>query len=464
MQQSRKAGAVPVYVYVILLAALLALLTLAVLAVVPGRDTLVMPGSQDAETRAGYLNVSDDWFPQEQNMTRAELAQVLSGVAAGVPRTFPRFQDVPCDAWYAPAVQKAAGLGLMSGADGAFRPAEPATRAECADALARLLPSDVWGELQTFPDVPADHWAYLSIARTAACGLLQADSDGLFHPDDGLKRQEAEETFNRLLDCSLGPSYDQSCLRTISNASVSRLTYGDIMETALVRCPPCAGDCLEEWICAASETVLEPEPESTRDPRRTKDPKPAPIPLSDGPHRIDGRLYWVLDGEFVRDRCIGNLYFDEEGRYTTENEELDERLNAIVEELTDDSMTRDEKMRTLFCYIRDNYTYLKRPLISAGQTGWEADYALFFLTNGRGNCHNFAATFCLLCRELGLPAYTVVGQVLNGPHGWVEIKLDGTVYMFDPQLEWRYLRDWGRVGYNFFKMSPYSTPVLYTRY
>lgn len=461
MRQSRKFGAAPAYV--IVPAALLALLTLAIVAA-PGRGALVMPGPQDAGDQAGRLDIREEWFPPEQDMTRAELAQMLSGMTEDVPQTLPQFRDVPWDAWYAPAVRKVVGLGLMSGADGAFRPADPATRAECAAALARLLPFDTWDDLETFPDVPAGHWAYLSIARTAACGLLQGDGDGLFHPDGGLKRCEAEAAFNRLLDCSPGLSYqwDRNGVQALSDVSGSQRTYGDILGAALTCRSASAGDALEQWACEVSKPVSEPTPDPA-DPEVAADPEPALPALDDGPHRIDGWLYWVAGGEFVRDQRVGDLYFDENGCYTTGNEELDEKLNAIVEETTDGSMTQDEQMRALFDYVRDNFTYLKQPLISKDQTDWETDYALFFLNNGKGNCHNFAATYCLLCREVGLPAYTVVGEVLNGPHGWVEIELDGSVYMFDPQLEWRYLRDWGMAGYRFFKLSPGNTPVVYTR-
>ena len=45
----------------------------------------------------------------------------------------------------------------------------------------------------------------------------------------------------------------------------------------------------------------------------------------------------------------------------------------------------------------------------------------------------------------------------------VEMELDGTVYMFDPQLEWRYLHDYGRTGYNLFKMLPSHARFTYIR-
>ena len=51
----------------------------------------------------------------------------------------------------------------------------------------------------------------------------------------------------------------------------------------------------------------------------------------------------------------------------------------------------------------------------------------------------------------------------NSPHGWVEMELDGTVYMFDPQLEWRYLHDYGRTGYDLFKMLPSHARFTYIR-
>ena len=404
----------------VLLSVLLAASLTAPAAAAPARDAPVMLIPQDTGTHAKYMDGSSGWFRPEQDVTRAELAQMLSAVTADAPSSAPAFYDVPWDAWYAPAVQKAAGLGLMSGTDGAFRPNDSATRAECAAALALLLPYDAWSGAQTFPDVPTGHWAYLSIARTAAYGLFRGDGTGLFHPDDGLKRCEAAAVFNRLLGRTPDASYlsHHTGLSSFPDVPAAHWAYADIMEAAVThQCSNWLGR--EIWISADA-------------------PAPAQPALPEEP---------ALPAN---------------GCYTTGNAELDEKLNAIVEELTDDSMTRDQKLRVLFNYVRDNFKYLKRPLISKGQTGWEPEYALFFLNNGKGNCYSFSATYCLLCRELGLPAYTVVGSALNSPHGWVEIVLDGSVYMFDTQLEWRYLHDWGKSGYDFFKMSPDRTPVQYT--
>lgn len=408
---------------------------------------------QNAVEHTKYMEGSGGWFNPEQSVTRAELAQMLARVVAGTPVSSPFLNDVPAGIWYAPAVQKAAGLGLLTSSEGAFRPDAPATRAECAYALSLVIPYDVT-VTQGFPDVAPDHWAWYAISRTAAYGLFHGDAEGLFHPDDPLKRCEAVAVFNRLLGRSpdLQTLAWRADLRTFPDVPPSHWAYAEIME-ATVTHQYAAAEGGETWLSLPAVEPVVPE---------TPGAEAAGLP--NGPQRIDGHLYWVVDGTFARSCSMDGLQFDENGWYTTGDAELDGMLNELVDRLTNESMTRDQKLRALYNYIRDNFTYLKRPLISKGQTGWHAQYAKYFLTNGKGNCYNFSATYCLLCQELGLPAYTVVGSVLNSPHGWVEIVLDGEVYMFDTQLEWRYLHQYKKTGYDLFKMSPRKTPFKYTWY
>lgn len=426
------------------------------------RTAPVMLIPQSGGEHVGYMNgTGQGLFQPGREVTRAELAQMLNAIMMDFPEIVPSFSDVAWEAWYAPAVERVTGLGLMTGTEGLFRPDAPATRAECAAALALLIPYEV-AAAGSFPDVGTDHWAYEAISRTAAQGLLCGDDQGNFRPDDSLLRCEAAAVFNRLL----GRKADvlaisrMAGLCSFSDVPATHWAYAEIVEATVSHRWTYNLDSSEGWISAEVSEGPGADPVSYPDPPA---PAPSDTGLSDGPHRIDGRLYWVRNGEFVRNEQVNALYFDENGCYTTGNTELDERLNAIVEELTDDSMTRDEKLRAMYNYIRDNFRYLKRPLISKGQTGWEADYALYFLQNGKGNCYNFSAAYCLLCRELGLPAYVVVGSALNSPHGWVEIELDGDTYMFDTQLEWRYLHDWGKTGYDLFKMPAGKTPFKYTR-
>lgn len=70
-------------------------------------------------------------------------------------------------------------------------------------------------------------------------------------------------------------------------------------------------------------------------------------------------------------------------------------------------------------------------------------YADFGFDKGKGNCYVMAATFCEMARLLGYDArqisgFVPLGSQINGqnigPHSWVEIDMDGTTYVFDPDF------------------------------
>ena len=426
----------------------------------PERTAAVMMIPQTDGVHIKYMDGgAQGLFQPDAPLTRSGLAQILHGLTEDRPASVPALSDVPQDAWYADAAGTAVGLGLMTADYGLFRPGDPVTRAECAYALSQLLPYDA-PLLDVFYDVWPGYWAYQAICRTAGQGLFYGDGTGAFRPEDSLDRCEAVAVFNRLLGRSpdLQALSWQTGLRTFPDVPPTHWAYGEIMEATVTH--QCVPDGLggESWLSAAGEAPAAPV-----EPAAPTAQAGDAAGLPEGPQRIDGHLYWVSGGQFVRSCGMDGLQFDENGWYTTGDTELDGMLNELVDRLTNDSMTLDEKLRALYNYVRDNFTYLKRPLISKGQTGWEPEYAKYFLTNGRGNCYNFSATYALLCQELGLPAYTVVGQALNSPHGWVEIQLDGATYLFDTQLAWRYLHNWGKTGYDFFKMPVNKTTVQYTR-
>lgn len=404
------------------------------------RTAPVMTLSRAEGDHISYLSGINGNFCPERVVTRRELAQVLSVIVTDLPVSVTALYDVAWDDDDAAVIQKAVGLDLLSAPDGFFRPADPATRAECAWALSWLLPYGA-EERVSFPDVAEEYWAWDAISRCGGFGLFAGDGSVRFNPEEPVRRYELAVLFNRVL----GRGTDQGfvarfpAFQFFPDVPASHVGYWDILEATVPHQSGRKDDGGECWLWAGLKFE------------------------QDGPFRANRRLYYVQNGEFVREEYVGYLYFDAYGRYTTGNARLDVRLNNIIEWLTNDGMNRDQKLRALFNYLRDNYTYLKRPLISKGQTGWEPDYALFFLNNGKGNCYCFSAAYCLLCRNLGLQAYTVVGRALNSPHGWVEIKLDGAVYLFDTQLEWRYLHDWGRQGYNFFKQPYNNTTVVYSR-
>ena len=400
--------------------------------------------SLNTQDHSKYMDgAADGLFHPEQAMTRAEAAQVLYNRLAEQPEARVSFADVPEGMWYTQAVESLGALGVLEWQEGAsFYPDQAITRGDFAVMVSSFLPETQ--ELETFSDVPQDGPYYEAVGTAAAYGLFSGYPDGAFHPEASLSRAQAAVVFNQLLEREpdTGAIASAANLRIFPDVPPDHWAYNAIMEATVSHTYTTVLS-HEVWSQVTTETTV----------------------LPDGYYRFDGWLYRVQNGVFLRGTTVDGFSFDAQGRYTTGSAALDAQLNEIVETYTNDAMTRDEKLRALYHYVRDNFSYLRRDLVSKDQTGWEAAYAEEFLRLGLGNCYSFSATFCLLSRELGLPAYTVVGGLgeNNSPHGWVEIELDGTVYMFDPQLEWRYLHDYGRTGYDLFKVLPSQARFIYVR-
>ena len=80
---------------------------------------------------------------------------------------------------------------------------------------------------------------------------------------------------------------------------------------------------------------------------------------------------------------------------------------------------------------------------------WYADYGF---QNKKGNCYVMAATFYEMAVLLGYDAKQISGSVGMrsggyGPHSWVEITLDGTVYVYDPNFTNETKRNGFKISY-----------------
>lgn len=69
-------------------------------------------------------------------------------------------------------------------------------------------------------------------------------------------------------------------------------------------------------------------------------------------------------------------------------------------------------------------------------------------STGTGGCYVMAACFYEMARDLGYEAHQISGQVPLrtggiGPHSWVEVVIDGTTYVVDPDFHY----ETGRNGY-----------------
>ncbi len=195
-----------------------------------------------------------------------------------------------------------------------------------------------------------------------------------------------------------------------------------------------------------------PIPEPTPTPAPTLDPdvllrEQRLSEAQDGFWWDKGYLYAIdEEGGFLRNTYIGVLRFDEDGRYTSGDEKLDELVAGVIEENTDSVMTRMEKLRAMYEYTRDNIKYVGFPNHELsiepahGPDGWMIEVASKALEEKAGNCYYFAAEFAALARGLGYQAYATGGvmSAMEDPHGWIQIvDEDGKIWMCDPENEYR---------------------------
>lgn len=152
----------------------------------------------------------DGSFRPNGKVTRAEFVKLLlplfAGAGAGADRVSSApFADVPQDAWYAEAVERAAAAGIVQGADGTFRPTDPVTREEMAVMLDRALgivTDDLDPEklLGVFADgTKVSGWARMQVAYAVKAGLLKG-SGGRLNPGATATRAEAATVLLRVLE------------------------------------------------------------------------------------------------------------------------------------------------------------------------------------------------------------------------------------------------------------------------
>mgnify|MGYP002732168145 CR=1 FL=1 len=184
-----------------------------------------------------------------------------------------------------------------------------------------------------------------------------------------------------------------------------------------------------------------------------------------GLHEIDGGMYYVKeDGSFLTNSAVGYLTFDANGRYTSGNATLDSYVDQALAACTNSGMTKAQKLRAAYLYVRDHGAYLARPHQARGTTAWAEESALFMFEHKKGNCYCFAGQFLYMARRLGYDAYVVSGGVgrKDSDHAWVMICENGVPYIYDVELEWGYRAGrYGHAEYNMYKMPMNKTVFSY---
>lgn len=118
------------------------------------------------------------------------------------------------------------------------------------------------------------------------------------------------------------------------------------------------------------------------------------------------------------------------------------RAQAVVAGITNDGMTKEQKLRVCYDYVKVAYPEIKPRIPHYTGMDWPVIYANDMFVNGAGNCCSYAAAFAYMAKAIG---YDEVYCCNSGGHGWAEI--DGLVY--DPEWsKWHHAYDYFALSYN----------------
>jgi len=178
---------------------------------------------------------------------------------------------------------------------------------------------------------------------------------------------------------------------------------------------------------------------------------------------IDGKIYFFnAASQYPKNTWFtigdGYYYADDQGALLTntvkEGYKLDAtgktntkyRMRYYASQLTNDSMTDQEKIRAIFNWILKNdmvyyrtYEHTKSDWV--WKDSWVDDMAASQLDQWGGNCFRYNALLGMLIREAtGLPVMVYHGMTpaIRGgltPHGWATVLQDGVWYIYDVELQ-----------------------------
>ena len=124
---------------------------------------------------------------------------------------------------------------------------------------------------------------------------------------------------------------------------------------------------------------------------------------------VNGVAYNVLDGKAYK--------------VTSTKDKTLNRALKIVTKVTKTSMTKAQKLRACWNYLRSSYGENNPRDPEYYGSDWPEVYANDIFVNGSGNCFSYAAAFAYLAKAVG---YSKCYACNSGGHGWSEI--DGLVY------------------------------------
>lgn len=137
---------------------------------------------------------------------------------------------------------------------------------------------------------------------------------------------------------------------------------------------------------------------------------------------------------------------------------LDSLVQELIQNAVTSEMSRSQQLRACYDYMIQNYDYGYNYNYNYGTGGKSVAWATAFLRDGYGACNNWSSAFMYVARALGYEADLYYGSTATSrggsvEHYWPVIRIEGTEYIFDPQVEGDITRRTGVISYKRFGLN-----------
>ena len=156
-------------------------------------------------------------------------------------------------------------------------------------------------------------------------------------------------------------------------------------------------------------------------------------------------------------------------------EPCDKIVQETLAKITNDKMTTYDKVKACYDWLIENCSYgsnnewTKYATMKNFRKYSGAIDALGMLKQRVGVCDDYSAAFAALTRAIGLNCYLISGGTARADgkgmtgHIWTVIKINGTEYVFDPQIDDNIAKG-GTIGYYRFCKTYEEMPGSYANY
>lgn len=143
-------------------------------------------------SKQGIINGYDgSLFKPQKEVSRAEVAKMLSEAMGLSPSSASQFSDVSSSHWASGYINAVAERGYFIGYENdTFRPDQQITRAEIASLFTRAFDLPEQSSSRSFTDVSDSHWAYKAINTLTASSIATGYDDQTFKPSKETTRSE----------------------------------------------------------------------------------------------------------------------------------------------------------------------------------------------------------------------------------------------------------------------------------